>query len=154
MRQGVHLMKLLLVERDRRAFTMIELMVVVVIVAVLAAIAIPIYGNYIKNARVSEATSRMGEIFTAARVWAQEHENVQGQPVWPSATHGIVDLSSTENFTYAIIAGGGGPARNTTFALKATGLPNGKMAGVEVIMSIRNLYAASEDYKTSLRPSH
>ena len=40
---------------------MIELMVVVVIVGILAAIAIPIYGKYVKQARTTEATGRMGD---------------------------------------------------------------------------------------------
>ena len=44
--------------KDRRGFTMIELMVVVVIVAILAAIAIPLYGKYIDNARTTEASGR------------------------------------------------------------------------------------------------
>ncbi len=54
---------------------MIELMVVVVIVGILAAIAIPIYGKYIKNARVTEATGRIGEIVTASKAWAQDHQD-------------------------------------------------------------------------------
>jgi len=121
--------------KNRKGFTMIELMVVVVIVGVLAAIAIPIYGKYIKNARLTEATGRMGEIITAAKAWAQEHQNASGNPVWPSGAGGIVDLSATENFTYAIT--GGGDATTTSLVVTATGI--NKMAGVTVAITVANI---------------
>ena len=110
-----------------KGFTMIELMVVVVIVGVLAAIAIPIYGKYIKNARVSEATSRIGEVVTASKAWAQENQDVDGDPVWPAGAGGIVDLTPTDNFTYAITAGGGTDATANALVVTATG--QAKMAG-------------------------
>ena len=65
-------------KRNQKGFTMIELMVVVVIVGILAAIAIPIYGKYVKQARTTEATGRMGEMITAAKAWAQE------KGAWPT----------------------------------------------------------------------
>ncbi|MFH1262083.1 MAG: prepilin-type N-terminal cleavage/methylation domain-containing protein [Pseudomonadota bacterium] len=46
----------------RFGFSLIELMVVVVIIAVLAAIAMPIYGKYIRKSRTSEAISNLGTI--------------------------------------------------------------------------------------------
>ncbi len=60
--------------KNQKGFTMIELMVVVVIVGILAAIAIPIYGKYIKNARMTEAAGRIGEIITAEKAYAIEHD--------------------------------------------------------------------------------
>lgn len=41
--------------RKSRGFTLIELMIVVAIVAVLAALALPAYQNYVVKSRVSEA---------------------------------------------------------------------------------------------------
>jgi type IV pilus assembly protein PilE len=125
--------------KNRKGFTMIELMVVVVIVGVLAAIAIPIYGKYIKNARVTEATGRIGEIVTAAKAWAQDNQDASGNPTWPSAAGGIVDLSSTQYFSYAITAGGGSNANTTGLGVTATGIAGGKMAGVGVVITIPNI---------------
>jgi type IV pilus assembly protein PilE len=135
-------------QRKPAGFTMIELMVVVLIVALLAAIAIPIYGNYVKNARISEATGKIGEIATASRIWAQEHENSYGNPIWPSATHGLVDLGETDNFTYAIVGGGGCNAKSTPLVLQGTGKPDGKMAGVIVTITIPDLGSSSNSHTT------
>ncbi len=124
-------------KQGQKGFTMIELMVVVVIVGILAAIAIPIYGKYIKNARVTEATGRIGEIVTAAKAYGQENQNGVGNPLWPSGATGIVDLSATPNFTYAITGGGGGDATTTALEITATGIA--KMAGVVVVETIQTI---------------
>lgn len=43
-----------------RAFTLIELMVVVVLLGALSAIAIPVYSNYIEKARITKAIAEIG----------------------------------------------------------------------------------------------
>jgi type IV pilus assembly protein PilE len=121
--------------RNRRGFTMIELMVVVVIVGILAAIAIPIYGKYVKQARTTEATGRMGEIVTAAKTWAQEKGAWPTDADFTSGT-GILDPTPTPNFTYAISAGSGADP-NDPFEVTATGRE--KMAGVLVKMNLASI---------------
>ncbi len=127
-------------KKGQKGFTMIELMVVVVIVGILAAIAIPIYGKYIKNARMTEATGRIGEIVTAAKAYAQEHQNATGVPQWPAdpggAAIGIVDCSDTENFSYALSGAAGGDA---TGALIITATGTNKMVGASVVQTIPNI---------------
>ena len=84
--------------RNQKGFTMIELMVVVVIVGILAAIAIPIYGKYVKQARTTEATGRMGELITAAKAWAQPP-----QARWPLVNKSFFStLSSSSAFAFII----------------------------------------------------
>jgi type IV pilus assembly protein PilA len=46
--------------QNNKGFTIIELMIAVAIIGVLAAVAIPAYGNYLKRAKVSEAFAMAG----------------------------------------------------------------------------------------------
>ncbi|MFA5251612.1 MAG: prepilin-type N-terminal cleavage/methylation domain-containing protein [Phycisphaerae bacterium] len=58
---------------SRRGFTLIELMVVILIVGVLAAVAIPIMRGKIDSSKWSEGKAAMGTIAAALRVYAAEN---------------------------------------------------------------------------------
>lgn len=52
---------------NKRAFTLVELMIVVSIIGVLAALAIYGVARYLKHSKTAEATSNLGSIETGAR---------------------------------------------------------------------------------------
>ena len=56
-----------------KGFTLIELMVVVVILGILAAVAIPFYNNYIFRSRTAEATVNINGIRTLEESWFAEN---------------------------------------------------------------------------------
>ena len=60
--------------KSKKGFTLIELMVVVLIVAILAAVAIPILRGRIDSAKWSEGKATMGSIATAIRAWCAEQD--------------------------------------------------------------------------------
>ena len=68
----------LIKNRKQKGFTMIEIMVVIVIVAILAAIALPTYFEYVKSAYAAEAKSVIGNIDNAAKMYYQTYGE------WPS----------------------------------------------------------------------
>lgn len=59
-----------------KGFTLIELMIVVVILGVLAAVAIPAFIKYIRRAKTSEAEDKISEMFRSSVAYFTQ-ENVQ-----------------------------------------------------------------------------
>jgi len=70
MKGGENIMKNLL--KGKSGFTMVELMVVVIIVGILAAVSIPLYQANIKRAIRTEAEATLGSIRSAERIYKSE----------------------------------------------------------------------------------
>ena len=63
---------ILLADRFAAAFTLVELMVVILIVAILAAVALPVARGRVDAAKWSEGKAIMGSIATSIRAWCAE----------------------------------------------------------------------------------
>lgn len=66
--------------KSRKGFTLIELMVVIFIVGILAAVAIPIMRGRIDSAKWSEGKAAAGSIRTAARAFCAEKGSLYTYP--------------------------------------------------------------------------
>ncbi|PKF79250.1 pilus assembly protein PilA [Vibrio sp. vnigr-6D03] len=58
--------------KKQQGFTLIELMIVVAIIGVLSAIAVPAYQDYVKKSEAASAMATMKSILTPAELWYQE----------------------------------------------------------------------------------
>jgi prepilin-type N-terminal cleavage/methylation domain-containing protein len=83
--------------RSTRGFTLIELMIVVAIIGVLAAIAIPAYRDYVKRARMSEVLA----VFDALATGANEYHAAVS--FFPSQSYGANNLAFFSD-TYANVS--------------------------------------------------
>jgi len=59
---------------NKKGFTLIELVVVIIIIGILAAIAFPMMRGNIEKAKKSEAVAALGTIRTAERLYFVEHD--------------------------------------------------------------------------------
>jgi len=62
----------------KEGFTLIELMIVVAIIGILAAIAIPAFVNYVKRAKTSETGSNLKALFQGAAAYYESENWAQG----------------------------------------------------------------------------
>jgi len=88
--------------RDPYGFTLVELMIAVAIVAVLAAVAIPVFRGYAKEARMSEARTNIQGILEAEEAYFTRFGHYTGPlplcppAAAPNATNQVWDVSACD----------------------------------------------------------
>jgi type IV pilus assembly protein PilA len=99
--------------RKQEGFTLIELMIVVAIIGILAAIAIPNFVAYQAKSRQSEAKVNLGAIFTSATAFAAE----QPTPTYLAPNLDAVGWSpsGSPRYTYWYSVGTSGSGTPTKF---------------------------------------
>lgn len=59
----------------KKGFTLIELMIVIAIIGILAAVAIPMYSDYTKKSRTSEVATNLKEVVKSQMLWREDPNN-------------------------------------------------------------------------------
>ena len=90
-----------------RGFTQIELMIAVAIVAILAAVALPAYQDYVRRGNIPEATAGLGQGRIAMEQWFQDNRSYAGAPC-PGAGRNFTFACNTAATTFQITATGTG----------------------------------------------
>ena len=109
--------------------TLVELTIVVVIVSILAAVAVPIYQANVKRAKAAEADAALGSVRTALRVYYAENASYPTQATSKRVDSIGVDVAAADlngtyfsigDYTYVSSDG-------VNYTIKATG--SGSQAG-------------------------
>ena len=110
--------------RSQKGFTLIELMIVVVIIGILAALAIPRFMRATTKSKQSEAKQVLKQIYAMERAYRQEFDTYWGDGVSAAADANPdnfarigVDIMSTARYTYSLVA-----AANTFTATATSGI--------------------------------
>jgi len=117
----------------QKGFTLIELMIVVAIIGILAAVAIPAYQDYTARAQVTEAV----ELLSGGKTGMAEYYADKG--VWPLASSSV--MGNTIGKYVAGIALTTGAGISGLLVLTATM----KAAGVNVVVQSKTLYLKTAD---------
>lgn len=92
-------------------FTLMELMIVVAVIGILAAVGFPSYNDYVTRSKIAEATSALSDGRIKMEQFFQDNRTYVGGPA----------PAGTANFTYAHAAG---TPTASAYTLTATGINN------------------------------
>ncbi len=114
------------VVRKQSGFTLIELMIVVAIIGILAAIAVPSYQNYTNRAKFSEVVQASAPYKLAVETCAQDFGVLAGSCDTPG-TNGIPTAfaapNGTTGYTASVAISAGGVVTATSQQITAGGTP-------------------------------
>lgn len=133
--------------KNQKGFTLIELMIVVAIIAILAAIAIPQYNDYTARAQLSEAFTLASGLKTPiAEAYAQDNSGTScAKPT------GAV---STGKYVASLTATGGDAGCVVAATMKTTGV-NEKVNGKKVELTFvpaTGAWTCSTDAPAEVKP--
>jgi type IV pilus assembly protein PilE len=119
--------------KNASGFTLIELMIVLAIVAILGAIAVPMYTDYITRAQLVEAHTGLGDLRVRMEQFYQDNRTYDGAAL---GNCGAAAPTARNNFTFTCLSTG------QTYVATATGAA-GRATGFTFTVNEQNAKATA-----------
>ena len=114
---------------DKRGFTLLELLMVVIIIAILASIALPQYINATERARASEALQLLGALRSSELRYAAQNPN---NSYTPNAPELDTTITGSANWNPPVINAGGPPPVGFIEVARTGGQFAGQTVGIQL----------------------
>jgi type IV pilus assembly protein PilE len=101
--------------RKQSGFTLIELMIALVVVAILTAIALPAYNSYVTRGKIPDATSGLAAKRVKMEQFFQDNRTYVGAPA------GDLDQNTSKYFDFTAVPSGTDTRTTNTYTLYAIG---------------------------------
>ena len=122
--------------KQRRGFTIIELLIVMAILAILAAIALPAYNDYVQRSKITEAFTGLWDFRVRMEQFYQDNRRYDGAGLNGCGVAG----PNSKYFTYLCEPG---LAPSQTYTITATGIANQGLTNFVYTLNENNVRATT-----------
>jgi type IV pilus assembly protein PilA len=123
-----------MIKKAQQGFTLIELMIVVAIVGILAALALPAYQDYVVRSKVSEGLARLAEAKTSVAEYYSANSQITTFP----GTAASLGINEAGNHYVRNLSWVGGAANTAKVVMTMAGTADAKVAGKQVEMLVQS----------------
>ncbi len=103
-----------------KGFTLIELMIVVAVIGILSAVALPAYNDYVTRGKISEATSGLSDGRVKMEQYFQDNRSYVGGPCPAATTFFTFACDPLTATAYTITATGKGNLSTYSYSINQT----------------------------------
>src|SRR5688572_33505259 len=120
-------------KKPSRGFTLIELLIVIAIIGILAAFALPAYQDYVLRGKLVEAYNGLGSLRVRMEQYYQDNRKYNSA----GTTCGAAPLPTSPYFTFTCVTPNVASAQ--TYVATATGIDTKGTGGIEYTINEQNV---------------